>query len=209
MIVFVDFDGTITDVDTFDALARDAISAELWAELDADLIAGRRTLRDVLATQAAQIRKSEREALAFVEAQATVDPAFKPFVRAAFARDVDIAVLSSGLAPIIRAMLAREGLNVPIFANEVEFDPDGWKLRFIDDSANGHDKAATVRRAGAAGRTSVFVGDGLSDFAAAHEADRCFAKSGRALERYCRTHGLRFTPFESFAEIQAALFSGP
>jgi 2,3-diketo-5-methylthio-1-phosphopentane phosphatase len=206
MIVFVDFDGTITDVDTFDALVRDAVGDEFWNAVDAELMAGRRTVRDVLAFQASQISKSEAEALAFVEATARVDPAFAPFVRAAHARAIDVHVVSSGIGPIIRATLARAGIDVPVFANEVDFAKHGWTMAFIDDSMNGHDKAAAVRRARAAGHATVFVGDGVSDFEAAHETDRCFAKAGRALETYCRERGIACTSFTSFAEIEAALF---
>jgi HAD superfamily phosphoserine phosphatase-like hydrolase len=207
MIVFVDFDGTITDVDTFDALVRDAVGNDVWDAIDAELMAGQRTLRDVLVLQASHISKSQAEALAFVEATASVDPAFAPFVRAAYARGVEVVVVSSGIAPIIRATLARAGVDVPVLANDVDFAPLGWTMRFVDDSANGHDKAAEVRRAVAAGKATVFVGDGVSDFTAAHEAGRCFAKAGRALERYCRIQGIPFTTFHSFREIQAALFS--
>ncbi len=207
MIVFVDFDGTITDIDTYDALVRDAVGDDAWDTIDAELLAGRRTLRDVLALQASHIRKSEAEALAFVAATATVDPAFARFVSEADARGVEVRVLSSGVKPLIESTLAAAGVNVPVFANGVNFAPDGWTMQFIDASANGHDKAAAVRSARAAGERTVFVGDGVSDFDAAHEAERCFAKSGRALERYCRTNGIAFTAFTSFDQITAALFT--
>jgi 2,3-diketo-5-methylthio-1-phosphopentane phosphatase len=206
MVVFVDFDGTITDVDTFDALVRDAVGDEIWDAIDAEFMAGHGTLRDVLVLQASHITKSEAEAVAFVEATATVDPAFAPFVRAARARAVDVRVVSSGIGPIIRTTLARAGIDVPVLANEVDFRSDGWTIAFIDDSANGHDKAAAVRETRAAGYTTVFIGDGASDFSAAHEAERCFAKAGRALEAYCAERGIACTAFRSFAEIQAALF---
>jgi 2,3-diketo-5-methylthio-1-phosphopentane phosphatase len=206
MIVFVDFDGTITDVDTFDALVRDAVGDEIWDTIDAEFMAGHSTLRDVLVLQASHITKSEAEAVAFVEAVARVDPAFSAFVHAARARAVDVRVLSSGIGPIIRTTLTRAGIDVPVLANEVDFCTSGGTIAFIDDSVNGHDKAAAVRAARTAGHATVFVGDGASDFAAAHEAERCFAKAGRALEAYCSARGIACTTFESFAQIQAALF---
>jgi len=210
VIVFVDFDGTITDVDTFDALVRDAVTDEVWDAVDADLLAGRRTLRDVLAFQASQIGKSKAQALDFVAEKARVDPTFAPFVRTAHAAGAEVVVLSSGIAPIIRETLNGVGLStLAVHANEVDFAPGGWTMRFIDDSANGHDKAAAVRRARAAGRPTVYVGDGVSDFDAAREAERCFAKAGRALERYGRERGLGFISFSAFAEIERLLFGGP
>ncbi len=209
MIVFVDFDGTITDVDTFDALVRDAVGDEIWDAVDAEIMEGRRTLRDVLVLQAAHdevasrgvgIRRSERR---------TVDPAFPPFVRAARARGVEVRVVSSGVGPIIRATLARAGVEVPILANDVDFAPHGWTIcvhRRVGERAR-----QSRRRARAPAPpviATVFVGDGISDFGAAHEAERCFAKAGRALEAYCAARDIACTAFDSFAEIEAALFPG-
>ena len=70
----------------------------------------------------------------------------------------------------------------------------------------GHDKAARVRAAREAGARTVYVGDGISDFEGALEADRRFAKKDRALDRYCRERGIACTPFASFDEIREALF---
>ncbi|KAG0240006.1 hypothetical protein BGW41_007267 [Actinomortierella wolfii] len=47
----------------------------------------------------------------------------------------------------------------------------------------------------------VFCGDGISDLSAAREADVLFARRGRDLETYCRTHRLPFLPFDTFEEV--------
>jgi 2-hydroxy-3-keto-5-methylthiopentenyl-1-phosphate phosphatase len=205
VIVFVDFDGTITDVDTFDALVRAAAGDAAWRDIDDELVAGRMTLRDALARQAALVRFTKAEALAFLEANAIVDPTFASFVACVRAHGGAVRVVSSGVASIIRAALERAGVEVPVLANDVDYAADGWTIAFIDDSANGHDKAAHVRAAQAAGETTVFVGDGISDFAAAEIADRVFAKKDRALEQYCSERGIAYTPFTSFAQIERAL----
>ncbi|GAC1538634.1 MAG: MtnX-like HAD-IB family phosphatase [Candidatus Velthaea sp.] len=207
MIVFVDYDGTITDVDTFDALVRYGASVEAWDEIDGALVAGRMRLRDALAAQAAVMRIPKRDALAYLEATATVDPAFAPFVARARAHDADVCVVSSGIASIIVPALQRAGVDVPVFANDVDFAESGWTMTFIDESDNGHDKAARVRSARAAGEHTVYIGDGMSDFEAALAADRVFAKRGRPLERYCRERNVTFAAFDSFSEIESALFS--
>ena len=67
--VFVDFDGTITDVDTFDALVRAVAGDAAWDAIDGPLLAGEITLREALARQAAAVRLSRSETLAFMEAQ--------------------------------------------------------------------------------------------------------------------------------------------
>lgn len=186
---------------------RDAVGDAAWDAIDAELFAGRMTLREALARQAAYVRKSQPETLAFLEAHARVDPTFVPFVATARARGVPVLVVSSGIASVIHAALERAGVDVPVFANDVDYAANGWTMSFVDDSANGHDKAAHVRRARADGEETVYVGDGISDFDAALAADRVFAKKDRALERYCSERGLACTSFASFAEIERALFA--
>jgi HAD superfamily phosphoserine phosphatase-like hydrolase len=205
LAIFVDYDGTITDVDTFDVLVRSAAGDDAWNELERELRAGRITLREALARQAAFVRLSRPEALAALESRARVDPTFAPFVREAHARGHWVAVVSAGIRSIIGPALERAGVDVPLFANDVDFDAAGWRMTFIDDSALGHDKAARVRAASAGART-VYVGDGISDFEGALAADVRFAKKGRALERYCRERGLECTSFSSFDEIATALW---
>jgi 2-hydroxy-3-keto-5-methylthiopentenyl-1-phosphate phosphatase len=152
------------------------------------------------------VRLTRPEALAFLELHANVDPSFAGFVAAAHARGAWVGVVSAGIAQVIAAALDRVGVDVPVFANDVDFDPAGWTMTFIDDSVLGHDKAARVRAARDGGARTVYVGDGISDFAGALEADVRFAKKDRALERYCRERGVACTSFSSFDEIGAALF---
>lgn len=152
------------------------------------------------------MRMTHAEALAFLERHARVDPSFPPFVRTAHARGASVAVVSSGLRPIIGPALERAGVDVPVFANDVTFHAHGWEMTFLDASDNGHDKAARVREARGNGTRTVYVGDGVSDFEAALEADVRFAKRDRALERYCRDRGVEAVSFATFAEIEQALF---
>lgn len=48
----------------------------------------------------------------------------------------------------------------------------------------------------------VFIGDGVSDLAAAREADVLFARRGLRLEEYCIQHKITYTPFDTFADIK-------
>jgi 2,3-diketo-5-methylthio-1-phosphopentane phosphatase len=204
--VFVDFDGTITDVDTFDALVRAVAGDAAWDAIDGPLLAGELTLREALERQAAAVRLSRAETLEFMLTHARVDPAFAPFVAAVRAHGGAIRVVSSGIATVIHDALARAGIEIDVIANDVDFAPAGWTMTFVDPSDNGHDKAAHVRAARERGDRTVYIGDGISDFLAAVEADERYAKTGRALEAYCRERNIPCTSFTSFAEIERALF---
>lgn len=207
MRVFVDYDGTITDLDTFDALVAEFAGAQAWERFEADLAAGAMTLRQALAAQAKLLRCTFEEADAFVARATRIDPSFPAFAGRCEREGVPLTILSSGLGPLIERALERNGLShVHLLANGAVAHGEGWRMEFRDGSDNGHDKAAVVRSARAAGGPVVFVGDGHSDFTAAVQADRVFAKTGRPLERFLRERDVPFTPFASFAEIERALF---
>jgi 2-hydroxy-3-keto-5-methylthiopentenyl-1-phosphate phosphatase len=206
-VIYVDYDGTITDRDTFYALARDQAQVDQWRQLEEGLQAGTMQLRELLNAQARAMRISLDEADALLAQRVNFDSTFGAFVGACEQRGVALTIISSGVAPLIDRALGRQGLGrVKILASEVVIEPTGWVFRHRDDSANGHDKAAAVRAAQARGKRVVFIGDGLSDYAAAVAADRRFAKRGRALERFLGERGVQFTAFDTFAQIHQALF---
>lgn len=207
MRVFVDYDGTITDLDTFDALVSEFAGSDAWQRLEDDLQAGALTLRQALAAHTRLLRCTLDEADAFVERATRFDPSFAPFVHRCEREGVPLTILSSGLGPLISRALERNGLHrVELVSNDATAHADGWTMHFRDDSELGHDKAAVLRGAHERGEYVVFAGDGNSDFEAALAADRTFAKRGRPLERFLRARNAPFEPFKTFAEIERALF---
>jgi hypothetical protein len=78
----------------------------------------------------------------------------------------------------------------------------------------GHDKAASIQeyRTIASSESEdgsvpliIFVGDGVSDLAAAREADVLFARRGLRLEEYCRESHIPHISFDTFKDIQAEI----
>ena len=207
LAVFVDYDGTITDRDTFDVLTHASAGPGEWQRIEDGLSAGTMTLRDALSAQAAAVRMSLGEAEETIARHARIEPSFVAFVDACRAHGAEMTVLSGGIATLIERAFARAGLTgVALHANDADFDPGGWRMTFRDDSDHGHDKAATVRAARARGMRTAFVGDGISDFEAALEADAVFAKRGRALERFLLERRTAFAAFSDFDEVRSALF---
>lgn len=204
--IFIDFDGTITDVDTFDVLVRRAGGAELWAEIERRFGAREITLREALEREAAFVRIDKAEGIRIWDEATNIDPHFAEFVRVQRERGAILTVVSAGVETLIRHALEHAGLgDLPVVANDVDFDPNGWKFRFRDDSPDGLYKEKYVQAARARGAHTVYIGDGISDFRAVHDADRRFAKRGRSLERYLREVGLEFTAFSTFEQINSRL----
>jgi len=165
------------------------------------------TLREVLAREAAMVRLSLDDADRYLEENTRFDPHFAEFVEAAEAHGASISIVSSGVQPLIERALARNGLSrVRALANGISAGPEGWTMLFRDDSDNGHDKRAAVLAAQREGASTVYIGDGFSDYEAALAAQRRFAKKGRALEQYLRDRDVPFVTFTHFDEVRRALF---
>ncbi len=176
------------------------------AETERGLHDGTTALRDVLQRQASYVRGSFADVAAVLEQKVRIDPTFPAFVERCRALTMPVTIVSSGTEQLIRLRLEPLGLaDLPVIANEAIPSPSHWRIRFRDPVPNGTDKAAAVRAARERGAFTLFIGDGLSDFAAALAADRPFARRGHALESYLRERGVAFEPFSSFAEITPKL----
>lgn len=151
-----------------------------------------------------------------------LDPHFAAFYDWSIENDVPVIVLSSGMVPIIRALLQHllgeeKGSRIEIVANmPMERAPindlnkkGGWTIRYHDDSGFGHDKSLTIRPYAerivkmprSEQPTLLYAGDGVSDLSAARETDLLFAKKGHDLVKFCEREGLPFTLFEDWSDI--------
>lgn len=127
-----------------------------------------------------------------------LDPYFNDFYKWSREAKIPVIVLSSGMTPIIRALLRElvgpEAEDIEIVCNEVVDKPGmtkeqegGWNIQFHDDSGFGHDKSLTIRpyakhfaeHPDEPRPTMFYAGDGVSDLSAARETDLLFAKKGK------------------------------
>jgi 2-hydroxy-3-keto-5-methylthiopentenyl-1-phosphate phosphatase len=72
-------------------------------------------------------------------ADISLDPGFAEFYDWTLKNKVPVIVLSSGMEPIIRALLAKfigpRANSIPIISNNVEISPDKtWKIIYRDES---------------------------------------------------------------------------
>lgn len=97
-------------------------------------------------------------------------------------------------------------------ANDAKITEDGkWSAVWRHDTDLGHDKALSIQEYRADAKLEsdngtvpmiIFIGDGVSDLAAAREADVLFARRGLRLEEYCLEHKIKHIAFDTFADIQ-------
>lgn len=200
--VFSDFDGTITTPDTLMFLT-ERLGAGLahYRETGRLLDDGTLNLREAVARDIGTLRAPFAEAAELLRAHVAVDEAFVPFARWCAENDIPLTILSGGFEEIVDVLLGPTGAPLhEVRANR--FRPGTWECCFRDDSPHGHDKAAAVERARAAGRRTIMIGDGISDREPAAVADVVFARRGRDLADWCRRRGIACQEYDGFHDVQ-------
>jgi len=202
--VYCDFDGTITDRDSFDFLLA-KLGRPGWQEIEDQWERDEITARQCMRLQTELIDGSWTEITKVLE-DVTIDPTFAPFARWCRQSGVKLFVVSDGVDRIIKHLLEREGIQVDnIWSNRLVQDTGGFKLEFpnaSEDCSLGICKCALLERAGA-DILRVVIGDSKSDFCWAKVADLLFAK--KKLIDYCRREKIAHTEFENFQSIQKVL----
>ncbi|KAI9894574.1 MAG: hypothetical protein M1814_001928 [Vezdaea aestivalis] len=193
-IFFTDFDGTITLKDSNDYLTDNlGYGYEKRRAGNVATLENRITFRDSFQEMLDTVHAPFSQCISLLLENIALDPFFKAFFTWSLSANVPVVVLSSGMTPIIRALLVHligpEAEAIQIVSNEVVDKPgmnreqeNGWDIQFHDDSGFGHDKSLTIRPYAQLpeGERPVlfYAGDGVSDFSAAKETDLLFAKKG-------------------------------
>jgi 2-hydroxy-3-keto-5-methylthiopentenyl-1-phosphate phosphatase len=203
----VDFDGTITQEDVLDEIARTFGDDEVYREVDEALDRNGITLHEVLRREFEPVRASLGEVVEWVHANASIRQGFRELVELARERGWRVVVVSSGFRQLIEPMLERAGIEgLELVSNEVDPDPEGWRITFFDESRCeicGEACKRTTVRSVVDGGEVVYVGDGYSDRCAAEDADLVFARRG--LAAYLTERGVPYEPFEDFFQIAEKL----
>jgi 2-hydroxy-3-keto-5-methylthiopentenyl-1-phosphate phosphatase len=200
--VLCDFDGTVVPCDTVEEIYR-AFAGPACHQLNQRWLRGEIGTREELQGCFATITAGRAQMEALLDT-IPVDPAFSRFVRFCGSQGYAFAILSDGLGWIISYILERVGLEeLPIYANHIEFGPDGFRLQFPwynrETPMRGVSKPTIVKRYQARGCRVAFIGDGLTDLEAAGVADVIYARD--RLLQHCRERGIPAIDFSDFSDL--------
>jgi 2-hydroxy-3-keto-5-methylthiopentenyl-1-phosphate phosphatase len=193
--LFVDWDGTVTVRDSLVQVIHEfgdpAILSELEPRVGVDL-----TLHEEIAAEFAAITAPLEEVAAWVVEHVEVRPGLTELA------ELRPVIISAGFHELIEPVLEREGIQLDVLANRVDARPDGWRVRFRDESSCPS-CGEPCKRAGLAGAPYVYVGDGYSDRCAALAAERVFARD--SLAAYLEDRGFPYEPFRDSHDLRARL----
>ncbi|KAM9905815.1 hypothetical protein OXX80_002827 [Metschnikowia pulcherrima] len=222
-IIFTDWDGTVTLQDSNDYLTENlGFGRPRRLEINDEILNETKSFKDGFSEMLRSIPTPFPECIETLLENIQLDPGFKDFYTWCESKGIPVIVVSSGMTPIIHALLqslvGEEAVkNIEIISNDVDIDPatGKWKIVYRDpDTGFGHDKSRSIREyLSKHGYTAdnmpplFYCGDGVSDLSAAKETNLLFAKHGKDLITYCRREGIPYTEFNDFADIFAKVKS--
>jgi 2-hydroxy-3-keto-5-methylthiopentenyl-1-phosphate phosphatase len=195
--IVVDWDGTVTERDTLVMVLREFGDPEVIERASGALERGEITLNEEIRQQFAVVTEPIDPVVSWLLERVRLRRGFHEF--AAAHRPLVVTV---GFRELIEPILAREGLELELQSNSVEWTPQGWRPRFRSEvpcAVCGE----PCKRSALPPNGVVYVGDGFSDRCAALAADRVFARDG--LAGYLDSVGAPYERFGDFDDVQAAL----
>jgi len=179
VVVFLDFDNTITSLDVLDAVIGKFSIDQKWMICEEAWKEGKIGSRQCLEEQLKSVRVT-RENLAKYVKQIPLDPFFLKLLWILDHQRIPFMIVSDSFTFIIENILRHHGIRqAKVFANELKFDKDRLIPIFPFHSKNCHRRCAHCKKIHVLkykDKTTVYVGDGLSDVCPALEADIVFAK---------------------------------
>jgi 2-hydroxy-3-keto-5-methylthiopentenyl-1-phosphate phosphatase len=203
--VFIDFDGTLAPGDpTLSLLQR--FAEKSWLQLDDEFEAGGLSSRECIARKIALLRATPEVYDAFIGTM-SIDPHFRAFAALCERHGVAMTIVSDGPDRNIDLLLRKAGLEIPYFANRLEWlGGDRWQLGFPHarpacSMAAGNCKCQFSDRFPAA--TQIMIGDGRSDYCISQRVDLVLAKG--ELARHCEDRDLAHFAINDFRDATRLL----
>ena len=210
LILFLDFDGTITQRDATDAIL-EAFAEPKWLDVERAWLSGKIGSRECMRAQIDLVSASPAQVDALLN-EIDVAPGFSMLLDASAAVGVPVHIVSDGFDYCIKRILGRpdRGLLPRLARSQIvssglepAVQPDRWRATFshpTDRCAHGCAtcKPAVMKQL-SAGDLIMFVGDGLSDRYAAAYADVVFAKD--TLATYCENASIPYTPYDTLEAV--------
>ena len=197
-IIFSDFDGTITQEETFSLLMRE-FAPEASSRMIPRLLSGEVILREGVPAVLETIPSSAFPAMERRMREAPLRPGFEEFLNTLEHLGIPLVVLSGSIEPLVNARLAPYRSRIErIVAAKV--DLSGPFLKVTSPYAD-HDEL--VYKPGILYSfdvpTRIVVGDSVTDFSMARMGSLVFARS--ILAKKLDEERRKYIPFETFFEI--------
>lgn len=184
LVLFCDFDGTITEKDNIVAIMKKFAPPE-YKELTEQVLTQKISVQEGVGKLFQLLPSSLRQEIVdYIVGVAQIRPGFAEFVRFCREEGIELLITSGGIDFFVYPILAPFDLNgVPIYCNGSDFTGDRititWPYACDDHCHNGCGmcKTTIIRRYDPEQYFRVVIGDSITDLAGAKIADYVIARS--------------------------------
>lgn len=199
-IIFVDFDGTITKVDTCEAMVKAYASGKteeinrLWEQKKLTTIE--------CATEVFKLLNTDLKGIETLMDTIEIDEYFIDFISLCKEKGYEVYILSDGYDFNINRILTRYGINIPFYSNKLLYDK-GFQIDCPNYNSScgkcGTCKTNLIKVLNPKEYDTIYIGDGYSDTCAVSNSNIIFAKG--SLYKFCIENNLNAILFDSFKDI--------
>jgi len=191
-IVYSDFDGTITKYDAFDKIIAEVYSYPTYKKLE------RLTIENKLPYEIyLEMFNGIKYDIAHLAND--VDETFKEFYEWIKTQNIDFYIISAGFKTIIQHVLPFVDPSI-IYSNDFTYNEDQtWKVKLYDTMSIRKTEIIELHKK--PGYTSIYLGDGLSDFKVIGKVDHLFCKKDSMLHKKCVLENHPHLVFSDFKDL--------
>lgn len=212
-IIFCDFDGTITETDNIVSLMTHFVPEESEKIAQA-MVAQTITFKDGVSAMFELLSTHQKdELIQYLLNTAIIREGFAEFVQFAHANAIPFYVVSGGVDFFIEPMLEKFGPFAGVYCNHADFSGTQIELLYpnaCDEECAKYEvqgcgccKPSVMRKVSQDNHFKIVIGDSLSDFEAAKQADLVLARDH--LIGRCEELQIPYKPFETFYDCLDAV----
>lgn len=205
IILFCDFDGTITEKDNISAIMEKFAPAG-WEEIKDQILGQKISIREGVGKLFAMIPSARKqEIIDFIVADAKIRPGFAEFIQFCQQEQIELLITTGGIDFFVEPILAPFELKAKIFCNGSDFSGEHIHITWpyaCDEACDvdcGMCKTSIIRQYDPARYHRIVIGDSITDLAGAKIADFVIARS--LLEQKSAELGLPYRPFRTFYDV--------
>ncbi|WP_313892763.1 2-hydroxy-3-keto-5-methylthiopentenyl-1-phosphate phosphatase [Psychrobacillus sp.] len=206
LVIFCDFDGTITNKDNIISLMKEFAPPE-YLPIKENILSQKQSIRDGVKEMFALLPVSLKDQItSFLLEQAQIRDGFAEFVSYTKERNIPLYIVSGGIDFFIHPILEPFGPFADVYCNESDFSGDNIHIHFphgcdelCTSKGCGCCKPSIIRQLLDDNALSVVIGDSITDLEAAKLADVVIARD--FLIEKCEELHIRYEPFKSFHDV--------
>jgi HAD superfamily phosphoserine phosphatase-like hydrolase len=196
IIIYSDFDNTISNYDILDKIITDKYSYEKYKEAENLLLLNEMKYENYLFDFFQGIEYDLNDI-----SNNAVDSTFNAFYNWTLENKIDFYVVSSGFKKIIKHLIPYVDESV-IFGNDIKINNDKWEVKLFDEANHSStNKNNIIKLVGKPDHKTIFIGDGLTDFKVVGHVDYLFCKKDSLLHTKCINEKHDHVAFNDFGDI--------